>query len=148
MTSPDEDFASMLDASFSTRNRSGSLKVGSPADGVIVQITDTTIFVDVGTRSEAEIDRSELADAAPDERAHEHRGHEEARGRGTRAHEAQHVDEAHGEAELVARVVGLDRHEEAEDRRDRRPSGAAWWQSSVLRSTAGRRGAPKPAAVA
>jgi len=62
MTAPDEDFASMLDASISARNRSSKIKVGSPAGGVIVQISDSTIFVDVGTRSEAEIDRSELTD--------------------------------------------------------------------------------------
>ncbi|MGB1701358.1 MAG: S1 RNA-binding domain-containing protein, partial [Nannocystaceae bacterium] len=63
MTAPDEDFASMLDASFSARNRSSKIKVGSPADGVVVQITNTTVFVDVGTRSEAEIDRHELTNA-------------------------------------------------------------------------------------
>lgn len=52
----------MLDASFDARARSRKLTVGHAVEGTVVQISADTIFLDVGTRAEAEMDRHELTD--------------------------------------------------------------------------------------
>lgn len=62
MTGQDEDFASMLDASFGAQTRPQKLSVGDAVEGVIVQISSDMIFIDIGRRSEAELDRHEVSD--------------------------------------------------------------------------------------
>jgi small subunit ribosomal protein S1 len=60
----DEDFAAMLDASFAEQGKRGvkKLRAGETVKGRIVQIAKEAVFVDVGTRSEGEIERRQLED--------------------------------------------------------------------------------------
>ena len=60
-----DDFAALLDASFSEAASSSSkrLKQGTRVEGKVIQIGKDTVFVDVGTRSEGTIDRYQLEDA-------------------------------------------------------------------------------------
>ncbi len=64
MKSDDEDFAAMFQESLAQRpaHRTG-LRPGAAVEGTVVEITHQVIFVDIGLRTEAEIDRSELTDA-------------------------------------------------------------------------------------
>ena len=59
-----DDFAAMLDASMNAGpgRAKARLRQGQPVEGTVVQIGRDTIFVDVGTRSEASIDRHQLED--------------------------------------------------------------------------------------
>jgi small subunit ribosomal protein S1 len=60
-----DDFAALLDASFSEAESASSkrLKQGARVEGKVIQIGKDTVFVDVGTRSEGTIDRHQLEDA-------------------------------------------------------------------------------------
>ena len=63
MSAEDEDFAAMLDASFQQEGmRNRRLRPGQVIEGTVLQIGKEAVFVDVGTRSEATIDRWELTD--------------------------------------------------------------------------------------
>jgi small subunit ribosomal protein S1 len=59
-----DNFAALLDASFSDAGSSTSVRLrpGSRVQGKVIQIGKDTIFVDVGTRSEGTIDRWQLED--------------------------------------------------------------------------------------
>ncbi|MCA9694706.1 MAG: S1 RNA-binding domain-containing protein [Myxococcales bacterium] len=60
----DEDFAALFAASGGAPARGGStLRAGAMVDGVVIQIGADLIFVDIGSKSEARIARSELTDA-------------------------------------------------------------------------------------
>ena len=63
--SDQDDFAALLDASFSEAESANSkrLKQGARVEGKVIQIGKDTVFVDVGTRSEGTIDRYQLEDA-------------------------------------------------------------------------------------
>lgn len=61
MSQDEEDFAAMLEASFAGGGqRTKKLRPGAVVTGAIVAIGKDKIFVDVGTRSEGEIDRHQL----------------------------------------------------------------------------------------
>ncbi|NVB42572.1 S1 RNA-binding domain-containing protein [Pseudenhygromyxa sp. WMMC2535] len=59
----DEDFAALFEQSGGGRSAGGrQLSPGESVQGTVVQIGRQVVFVDVGTRSEGEIDRHELED--------------------------------------------------------------------------------------
>jgi small subunit ribosomal protein S1 len=59
VTNPEDDFAAMFEASEKSRR----LERGQTIEGAIVAIGDSVAFVDVGGKSEAQIDLAELRDA-------------------------------------------------------------------------------------
>lgn len=62
MAEQDDDFAALFEASVSKSKAAGNrrLQRGERVEGPVVAITDDTVFVDVGSRIEARIDRSDL----------------------------------------------------------------------------------------
>lgn len=72
MADPDDDFATLFEQSMATgsakvpRPRERRLKAGQVVDGTVVAISDDTIFVDVGTKSEARLDKGDLEVAVGD----------------------------------------------------------------------------------
>lgn len=65
MAEQDEDFAAMFEASQGAQPRKSSqrLRVGQSVQGVVIQVGSHTLFVDVGAKAEARIDREQLCDA-------------------------------------------------------------------------------------
>lgn len=62
--SEDEDFAALFQQSVSQgKTRNKTVQAGQVIQATVVQIGRDSVFVDVGTRSEGEIDRRELEDA-------------------------------------------------------------------------------------
>src|SRR5437667_11995663 len=57
--SSDEDFAAM----FAQHEARRALEIGQMVKGRVIQVSDEHVFVDVGGKGEAWIDRAELADA-------------------------------------------------------------------------------------
>lgn len=68
MADTDDDFATLFEHSMATgaaaapRARSKQLRAGQVVEGVVVAIGDDTVFVDVGTKAEARLDRSAVLD--------------------------------------------------------------------------------------
>lgn len=68
MANDDDDFAALFEQSMATgtaaapRARSERLRAGQVVEGVVVAIGDDTVFVDVGTKAEARLDRSAVLD--------------------------------------------------------------------------------------
>ncbi|MEE9384755.1 MAG: S1 RNA-binding domain-containing protein [Nannocystaceae bacterium] len=64
MSDQDEDFAALLDASFAETGASRGKRVrpGQLLEGKVIEIGRDTIFVDVGTRSEGQIAKTQLQD--------------------------------------------------------------------------------------
>ncbi|TPV92986.1 MAG: S1 RNA-binding domain-containing protein [Myxococcales bacterium FL481] len=66
MSNQDEDFAALLDASLADQGQRQRqrqrLRPGQAVEGKVVEIGRDTVFVDVGTRSEGQIPRSQLED--------------------------------------------------------------------------------------
>lgn len=62
MSHGDEDFAALFEAQESTRTPATQLTAGQMVHGTVVDITRDTVFVDVGTRSEATVARHEFVD--------------------------------------------------------------------------------------
>jgi small subunit ribosomal protein S1 len=62
MSHQDEDFATLFAASEKTP-AGARVRAGQSVSGTVVQIGRDAVFVDIGTRSEARIDRSQLSDA-------------------------------------------------------------------------------------
>ena len=59
----DEDFAALFEAQMQGEPRGGrKLEAGQTVQGRVVQISDDTIFVDLGTRLEAQMPRNEMLD--------------------------------------------------------------------------------------
>ncbi len=60
----EDDFASLFEQSVAGKGPSGSrrLKAGETVDGSVIAIGEDTVFVDVGTKAEARIDRASLTD--------------------------------------------------------------------------------------
>ena len=58
MSESEEDFAAML----AQHEARGALEIGQMVKGRVIQISDEHVFVDVGGKGEAWIDRGELAD--------------------------------------------------------------------------------------
>ncbi|MEX1367017.1 MAG: S1 RNA-binding domain-containing protein, partial [Nannocystaceae bacterium] len=70
MADPDEEFAALFEQSMATgtgsnvpRPRETRLQAGQTVKGTVVAIGEDTIFVDVGTKAEARLDRSAVVDA-------------------------------------------------------------------------------------
>lgn len=69
MADTDDDFASLFEQSMATgsgtapRPRTKKLQAGQRVKGTVVAINDDTVFVDVGTKAEARLDRSAIVDA-------------------------------------------------------------------------------------
>lgn len=65
MSTQDEDFAALLDASFADQGQRqrARLRPGQVVEGKVVEVGRDTVFVDVGTRSEGQIPRHQLEDA-------------------------------------------------------------------------------------
>jgi small subunit ribosomal protein S1 len=69
MAETDDDFATLFEQSMATgaaaapRPRSAQLRPGQVVQGTIVAIGDDTVFVDVGTKAEARLERSAVTDA-------------------------------------------------------------------------------------
>jgi len=64
MTERDEDFEALLEASLAEDARAGArrLRRGQVVTGTVIQISEDSVFVDVGTKAEAQIERHELED--------------------------------------------------------------------------------------
>ncbi|MEZ4219291.1 MAG: S1 RNA-binding domain-containing protein [Polyangiaceae bacterium] len=64
-TMSQDDFASMLEASFAGGKSRGQRRIshGEVVDGTIIQIGQEAIFVDIGATTDASIERAELQDA-------------------------------------------------------------------------------------
>ncbi|MCX4243231.1 30S ribosomal protein S1 [Paraliomyxa miuraensis] len=68
MAENDDDFATLFEQSMATgaaaapRARNAQLKAGQVVEGTVVAIGDDTVFVDVGTKAEARLDRSAVTD--------------------------------------------------------------------------------------
>jgi small subunit ribosomal protein S1 len=68
MADPDDDFATLFEQSMATgaaaapRARNAQLRAGQAVQGTIVAIDEDTVFVDVGTKAEARLERSAVVD--------------------------------------------------------------------------------------
>ncbi len=63
LMSDDEDFAALYEESAKVQGARGKpIEAGQVVQAVVIQIGDDTVFVDVGTRAEGQIDRHELED--------------------------------------------------------------------------------------
>jgi len=64
MAELDEDFAAMFEASQGSQPRKAKqrLRVGQSVQGIVIQIGAQTVFVDVGAKAEARIDRDQVSD--------------------------------------------------------------------------------------
>jgi small subunit ribosomal protein S1 len=68
MADPDDDFATLFEHSMATgaaaapRARDKQLRAGQMVQGTIIAIGDDTVFVDVGTKAEARLERSAVLD--------------------------------------------------------------------------------------
>lgn len=68
MAEPDDDFATLFEQSMATgaaaapRPLGAQLKAGQVVQGTIIAIGDDTVFVDVGTKAEARLERSAVTD--------------------------------------------------------------------------------------
>ncbi len=58
----DDDFAALFEQSASNAPRARKLRAGEVVDGTVVAIGDDTVFVDVGTKAEARLDRGSVVD--------------------------------------------------------------------------------------
>jgi small subunit ribosomal protein S1 len=58
----DDDFAALFEASMQGAKKRARLQPGQPVQGTVVAIDEDTVFVDVGTRTEGRLPRTELLD--------------------------------------------------------------------------------------